>query len=158
MKDEVDFELREQPLEAGPVEDRSARLALHLPREIGIERRDVERDDRSRAIFRQLIDQAVPDFAGGAGNEDDRFAHDVNRPRVTAAAGHQRQPVDDRHNDREHRGGQTDDGDGHVVDPFWRERIQPPPDEVAPQHAAGVRVVVDPRNQEAEHDARSSPS
>ena len=95
MKDEVDFELREQPLEAGPVENRSTRLALNLPREIGIEGRDVERDDRSRAIFRQLIDQAVPDFAGGAGNEDNRFAHDDGTDLgLLLQQSHQRQPVD----------------------------------------------------------------
>ena len=41
----------------------------------GLERRDVEGDDRSGAVVGEPIDQAVADFARRASNENNGFAH-----------------------------------------------------------------------------------
>ena len=46
MKNQIDLELREDPLEQVDVEDRSGELAVHHPRDVRIERVHVERDDR----------------------------------------------------------------------------------------------------------------
>ncbi len=63
MEDELDLELRQDALEHGAVEDRAGDLALHLRRERGIERADVERDDGAIRLRGEPVDQAVADLA-----------------------------------------------------------------------------------------------
>ena len=57
------------------IENRAGDLAVDLPGDRGIERREVERDDRAVGLLGEAIDQAVADLAAGAGDEHDRFAH-----------------------------------------------------------------------------------
>ena len=75
VEDEIHLELGEDPLEQPRVEDGADELALHERPQLGIERREVERDDRPAAGSRKLRDQAVADLAVRAGDEDDGFAH-----------------------------------------------------------------------------------
>jgi hypothetical protein len=75
MENEIDFEFRQQPLEGRAIENRADRLALHFLREVGVERREVKRDDGTGAVGGELIDEAVADFATGSGNQNGGFSH-----------------------------------------------------------------------------------
>jgi hypothetical protein len=74
MKDELDLELRQDAIEHVGVGNRAGEDAGHIRHQPGIERRDVEGDDR-RAGRPEASDEAVTDFAAGAGNQGDRFPH-----------------------------------------------------------------------------------
>ena len=65
MEDEVDLELREDPLEDGPVEDRAGELARDETALLGIERLEVDREDGPRAVGGEARDEAVADLAAG---------------------------------------------------------------------------------------------
>ena len=78
VKHLLDLELGEDPFEQVDVGDRAGELARDERRERRIERADVDGDDR-RAGSREAGDEAVTDFAAGAGDEDDRFTQ-LRRP------------------------------------------------------------------------------
>jgi hypothetical protein len=61
MKDEIDLELREDAFQKPLVENRSDEFALdgRRPGEPGVQRIDVERDDRARPARGELADEAV---------------------------------------------------------------------------------------------------
>jgi len=74
MDDEIHLELRQDALEQVVVGDGAGELAVHAPGERGLERRDVDGDDRAPRVG-EAGDQAVADLAPGAGDERDRRAH-----------------------------------------------------------------------------------
>jgi hypothetical protein len=74
VKDALDFELGEHPLEQLSVVDGTGEFAADQRRERGIERADIERNDAG-AGGRQAGHQRVSNFAAGAGDEHDRFSH-----------------------------------------------------------------------------------
>ncbi len=80
MEDESDLEFREQPIEQVRVGNRPGEDARHQRHERGIERMDVEGDDR-RAGGGKPRDQTVANLAARAGDQNDRFSHLGPRPR-----------------------------------------------------------------------------
>ena len=95
MKDQLDLELREDPLEGASIENRAGDLAIDLAGNRGIERREVERDDRALGLLGKAIDQSVADLAAGAGDEHDGFAHAQNytEPSCIAFCRRMREPA-----------------------------------------------------------------
>ena len=74
MEDEIDLELREHALEQVGVGNRAGELAMHQPVQVGVERRQIDRDDRT-ARAGQPRDQPVADLTAGAGHERDWCPH-----------------------------------------------------------------------------------
>ena len=79
VEDQVDLELRHEPLEQRLVGDRPGDLAIDLARDRLVQPRHIERDDAAVAAFCKLADEAMADFAAGPGDDDDRFAHQPRR-------------------------------------------------------------------------------
>ena len=75
VKNQVHLELGKNPLEQVRVQYRAGELALHQPPKRWIERVYVERDHRQAAFFGEIRHQRVADFAVGAGDQNDGFAH-----------------------------------------------------------------------------------
>ena len=84
VKHAVHLELRQDAVEQVRVGDRSGELPPHVRRDLRVERVHVERDD-ARLALGEAADQRVADFAAGAGDEDNRFAHDHGAIRLVAA-------------------------------------------------------------------------
>jgi hypothetical protein len=74
VKHQVHFELGQDALEQTGIEDRPQELALDEARQRGVERREIDRDDRP-AGAREARDQAVANLTASARDEDDRLAH-----------------------------------------------------------------------------------
>src|SRR4029078_7110369 len=82
-----------------------------------------------------------------------RVARLVPRRYATLAGGpEQHESVEDGDDDGGDGGNQTADGNHHVVAAFLRQWIEPGGCEVAANEAAGVRVVVDARHEQAKDD------
>ena len=64
-KIEIDLELREHALEQVGVGNRAGELAVHQLVQVGVERRQIDGDDRAAGAG-QPRDQAVADLAAGA--------------------------------------------------------------------------------------------
>ena len=62
-------------LQAPAIQDRSGDLAIDFPRNGRVERRDIQRDDRSMRLSGQALDETVSDLASRAGDEHHGFAH-----------------------------------------------------------------------------------
>ena len=74
MKNPIDLEFGEDAIEQLRVEDRPNIVLSNAARESRFQRCEVEHDDGSFGVGRQAIDQAMPNFAAGPGNEHDRFS------------------------------------------------------------------------------------
>jgi hypothetical protein len=74
VEHQVHLVLGDDAAEEVGVEDGAVDLAQHQLRQRLVERGEVERDDRAVGLAGQACDQAVADFATGAGDEDDGFA------------------------------------------------------------------------------------
>ena len=74
VEDAVDLVLGQDAVEQRRVEDRADELLADEGGQLAVERIEVERDDGPIVLPGDVLDQAVADFAGGAGDEDDGFA------------------------------------------------------------------------------------
>ncbi len=65
----VDLELGQYPIEKARVGDRAGELALHLARQRGRQRVEIDGDNRVAPALDELINQSVADFSAGARDE-----------------------------------------------------------------------------------------
>jgi hypothetical protein len=75
VKNEIDLEFRQDPLQQVGVEDRPRKLALHERCNLRVQRVDVERHDAAVLLLGEIGYQGVADFAIRAGYQNNRFSH-----------------------------------------------------------------------------------
>src|SRR5262247_4068638 len=77
MEDAIHFELCHHAFEQRLVGDRPGDLAIDLPGDRFVQAGDVDGDDVAIAALGEAIDEPVADLAAGAGDDRDRFPHQL---------------------------------------------------------------------------------